>query len=97
MTVLQFPPSESFNNLVSLESRYGTYFEEEEEVEEVEIAQRALMQFASAKRLLLMFAPSIRRSPLFFVTAARSEPAKSINESYHRERRERVWVSRESV
>lgn len=38
------------------------------------------MQFPSAKSDLLMFAPSLKRSPRFVVTVARSEPAKSIND-----------------
>lgn len=36
------------------------------------------MQLPRARRDLLMLAPSINRSPLFFVTDARSLPAKSI-------------------
>ena len=41
--------------------------------------ERALMQFARARRLLLMWAPSAKRNPLLPVAEARSEPAKSTN------------------
>lgn len=40
------------------------------------------MQFPSAKRLLLIFAPSVIRRPLFSVAAALSLPAKSTNDSF---------------
>lgn len=40
------------------------------------------MQLAKARRDLLIFAPSIRRIPLFYVTVPLSEPAKSISESF---------------
>ena len=43
---------------------------------------RALMQFPRARRDLLIWAPSKRRKPLFFVFAARSEPARSIRDSF---------------
>ena len=39
------------------------------------------MQLAKARRDLLIFAPSIKRIPLFYVTVPLSEPAKSIRES----------------
>ena len=41
----------------------------------------ALMQLPSDNKLLFMFAPSCSRAPVFFVFAARSEPARSIRES----------------
>ena len=65
------PPRESFNNLVNLESLYGTnapFFV---------VSARMFMQLPNARRDLLMFAPSYSLSPLFSVTAALSEPAKS--------------------
>lgn len=36
------------------------------------------MQLAKASRDRLIFAPSMRRMPLFYVFEARSEPARSI-------------------
>jgi hypothetical protein len=39
------------------------------------------MQFASAKREVLIFAPSLNLIPVFSVALPLSEPAKSINES----------------
>jgi hypothetical protein len=41
-----------------------------------------LMQFARARRDLLMFAPSTIRIPRFSVTEALSDPAKSIRSSF---------------
>jgi hypothetical protein len=41
-------------------------------------SHKALMQLPSASNDLLIFAPSIKRSPRFFVALARSLPAKSI-------------------
>ncbi|MES1923418.1 hypothetical protein MHBO_004985 [Bonamia ostreae] len=43
---------------------------------------RALMQFPRDSNERLMFAPSRKRNPLFFVLLARSEPAKSIRDSF---------------
>lgn len=71
MTVLQFPPRENFNNRVSFEFRYGTWFR-------FRASQRALMQLPKDNSDLLMFAPSVSRAPLFLVALARSLPAKSM-------------------
>jgi len=71
MMVLVLPPSESFNNLVSLESRYGT------KDPCLNLSERTLMQLPSARSDLLMLAPSTILCPLFSVFAARSDPAKS--------------------
>ena len=40
------------------------------------------MQLASASKERLILAPSRNRSPRFSVTVPRSDPAKSINESF---------------
>lgn len=40
------------------------------------------MQFPRASNDLLMFAPSIIRMPRLFVFCARSDPARSISESF---------------
>ena len=70
------PPRESFNNLVSLLSLYGTcwpWF----------FSDNILMQLPRAKRLLFIFAPSYNRPrpetwlESFVFCAARSDPAKS--------------------
>lgn len=44
------------------------------------LSARALMQLPRASSDLLILAPSLKRAPLFDVTVARSEPAKSIND-----------------
>ena len=44
------------------------------------LSARALIQFPSANRLLLMFAPSLSLAPLLVVTVALSEPARSISD-----------------
>ena len=75
ITVLQFPPRESFSNLVSLESRYGT------KNPFLFLSPKAFIQFASASKDLLIFAPSINRIPLFSVTVPLSDPAKSISDN----------------
>ena len=49
MTVRQFPPIESFNNLVNFEFLYGIYFDP---------SANALIQLPNANKLLLIFAPS---------------------------------------
>ena len=41
---------------------------------------KALMQLPRARSERFMFAPSRKRAPRFFVTVARSEPAKSIRD-----------------
>lgn len=72
ITVLQLPPNESFNNLVSLESLYGTknpFFD---------LSPRALIQFAKANKERLILAPSLSLRPLFSVTVPLSLPARSI-------------------
>ncbi len=73
--VLQFPPSESFSILVSLESLNGT------KKPFLVLSPSALIQFASANREVLILAPSRNRIPLFSVTVPRSDPARSISES----------------
>ena len=76
ITVLQFPPNESLRSRVSLESRYGTY------VPFLFLSPSALMQFARARRDVLILAPSRRRMPRFQVTVPLYEPARSISESF---------------
>mmetsp|Transcript_105520 Transcript_105520/g.305190 ORF Transcript_105520/g.305190 Transcript_105520/m.305190 type:complete len:230 (+) Transcript_105520:1354-2043(+) len=73
MTVLQLPPSESLNNRVNFESRYGTKEQPD---------AKALMQFPSASKERLMFAPSRSRTPRLSVCEARSEPARSIIDNF---------------
>lgn len=76
MTVLQFPPRESFSIHVNFESQYGTndpFFA---------LSPNALIQFASANRDVLIFAPSLNQIPVFSVAFPLSEPARSINESF---------------
>ena len=74
MTVLELPLKESFNNLVNLESRYGTYIL----LPLWFFSTKALIQFPKVNKDLLIFAPSINLNPLFFVAPALSLPAKSI-------------------
>ena len=83
ITVLQFPPNESFSSLVSFESyfidkvtRYGT------KKPFLFLSPSALMQLANARSDLLILAPSISRIPLFSVTVPLSDPAKSINDNF---------------
>ena len=87
MTVLQLPPSESLSNLVNLLSRNGTkkpFFV---------LSPNALMQFARARREVLIFAPSRRRRPLFSVTVPRSEPARSMRLSLpHQTSFSATWI-----
>ena len=76
ITVLQFPPRESFNILVSFESLYGTknpFFD---------LSPSALMQLARESKERLILAPSMSRMPLFSVTDPRSDPAKSISDNF---------------
>ena len=75
MTVLQLPPRESFNILVSLLSLNGT------KDPFLFLSPSALIQFANAKSDVLIFAPSISLIPLFSVTVPLSEPARSTSES----------------
>ena len=75
ITVLQFPPRESLSIRVSLLSLKGT------NNPFLFLSPSALMQFASASRLVLIFAPSLSRIPLFSVTVPHSLPARSIKES----------------
>jgi hypothetical protein len=76
IVVLQFPPRESFKRRVSFESRYGT------KNPFLFLSPKAFMQFASAKRDLLILAPYINLIPLFSVTVPLSDPAKSINDNF---------------
>ena len=46
------------------------------------LSASALMQFPRASKDLLMLAPSLNRAPLFDVTIARSDPAKSIRDIF---------------
>ena len=71
ITVLQFPPRESFSILVSLLSLKGT------KEPFLVLSPKALIQLASAKRDVLILAPSINLIPLFSVTVPLSEPARS--------------------
>jgi len=73
---LQFPPRESFNILVSLESLNGT------KKPFLFLSPKAFIQFANAKSDRFIFAPSLNLSPLFSVTVPLSEPAKSINDNF---------------
>lgn len=58
ITVFVFPPRESFSNLVSLESLYGT------NAPFLEFSLKIMMQFPRASKLLLMFDPSSLLVPL---------------------------------
>jgi hypothetical protein len=73
--VLQFPPKESFNILVSLLSLKGT------KNPFLVLSPNALMQLAKANNEVLILAPSLNLIPLFSVTVPLSEPAKSIKDS----------------
>mmetsp|Transcript_22894 Transcript_22894/g.46003 ORF Transcript_22894/g.46003 Transcript_22894/m.46003 type:complete len:286 (-) Transcript_22894:792-1649(-) len=74
ITVCVLPPSESLSSLVSLLSLYGTNF--------FDLEARALMQLASASSDRLMLAPSTILIPRFWVFEARSDPARSISDSF---------------
>ena len=76
MTVLQFPPRESFNILVNLLSLNGT------KLPFLFLSPKALIQLASANNDVLIRAPSMSLIPLFSVTVPLSEPARSTNESF---------------
>ena len=76
IAVLELPTSPSFSSLVSLEFLNGTYTPAP-----CCFFPRALMQFASASNDRLMFAPSLSLLPSFFVSDARSEPARSTRDS----------------
>mmetsp|Transcript_39164 Transcript_39164/g.123451 ORF Transcript_39164/g.123451 Transcript_39164/m.123451 type:complete len:297 (-) Transcript_39164:938-1828(-) len=89
MTVRLFPPKESFSSRVSFESRYGTKLDRTRlrpflpaRAAASLSDARALMQFARARRDLLIFAPSTSRAPLLSVAEALSEPARSIKDSF---------------
>ncbi len=69
ITVFVFPPRESCNNRVSLESRKGICLETP--------STRAFMTFPSADNDKLMFLASSRRSPVACVLLWRSDPARS--------------------
>jgi hypothetical protein len=72
ITVLLLPPRAFCNNLVKAESLYGTlvFFPSL-------CSARALMTFPRQDRLMLIPAPSLRRSPVAPVESTRSLPAKS--------------------
>ena len=74
MTVLEFPPKESFNNQVNLESLCGIG----DFVPFILDLHRAFMQFPKVNKDLLIFAPFISLIPLFLFTLALSLPARSI-------------------
>jgi hypothetical protein len=59
----EFPPNESCNTRVSLLSRYGIKIC----LFDFDRSANALITLPSAERLLLMFAPSFRRSPVHVV------------------------------
>ena len=59
ITVLQLPPRESFNIRVSFESLNGT------KKPFLDLSPSALIQLASARRLVLILAPSLNRIPWF--------------------------------
>ena len=71
--VLVLPPRESFSILVSLESLYGIW----ETVFFLEFSAKVFIQFPSASKLRLIFAPSCIFL-LQFRVCSFSEPAKSI-------------------
>lgn len=76
ITVLQFPPKESFSIQVSLESLYGTKHPH------LVLSPSALIQFARASREVLILAPSLNLIPVFSVAFPLSEPAKSISDNF---------------
>lgn len=73
--VLEFPPKESFNIFVSLESRYGTwpYF--------FPLYESALITFPKLVRLKFIFFASSKTFPSAPVFDIFSDPAKSIKNS----------------
>jgi len=72
--VLEFPPSESFNILVSLESLYGTWLF-------YPLSESALMTLPKFVKLRLIFLASSRTLPSAPVFDIFSDPAKSIRKS----------------
>ena len=78
ITKLDFPSKEFFNNKVNFESLYLTLFFFPVPL----FSASAFIQFASAKRDLLIFAPSINRAPRFNVADALSDPARSIKDNF---------------
>jgi hypothetical protein len=76
MIVLQFPPNESFNILVSLLSLKGT------KNPFLALSPKALIQLAKANNEVLIFAPSLSLIPLFSVTVPLSDPARSIKDNF---------------
>lgn len=83
ITVLQFPPNESFKSLVSLESLYGicVFLLAAAPFEPFVYSHKAFMQLPKANKLLLILAPSTSLIPLLLVFEARSDPAKSIKDN----------------
>ena len=79
ITVLQLPPSESFNNLVNLLSRYGMCVVAAALLPYT--SHRAFIQLPNANKLRLIFAPSTILIPRLLVYPARSLPAKSIKDN----------------
>ena len=69
ITVLVFPPSESWSSRVSFESRYGMCCDLP--------STRAEMQLPRAESERLIFVASLSRSPVACVFDCRSEPARS--------------------
>ena len=80
MTVLQFPPRESFNKRVNLESLKGMWAVDF--CSPFYTSHKAFMQFPRANRLLFMFAPSMSLYPRLFVWEALSDPARSISDNF---------------
>ena len=73
IAVLLFPPRESLNIKVSLESLYGTC-----RFLPSDTSTREFITFPSAERDLFIAPASLRRSPPVPATFYRSDPAKSI-------------------
>lgn len=68
MIVLEFPPKESANNLVSLESLYGIW---------LEFLTNKFITFIRLVKERFIFIPSCNASPVVFVYFVFSDPAKS--------------------
>lgn len=79
MIVLQFPPKESFNNLVNLLPRNGIngFF-----MFYSLASARDWMQLPKTSKLWFIFAPSNILRPRLDVAAALSEPARSTSVNY---------------
>mmetsp|Transcript_17945 Transcript_17945/g.46283 ORF Transcript_17945/g.46283 Transcript_17945/m.46283 type:complete len:338 (-) Transcript_17945:669-1682(-) len=85
--------SEPLSMSVSLESRYGGFFLGVPAAVPPRCVS-ASMQFASASSDWLIRAPSLSDEPLFWVNAARSEPARSMRQIFECSCRTSVQLSR---